>query len=129
VTPEHVIQNQIREALSQYGKFFRSSVGQAWTGNEIIKTEGGGVYIPKARPFNTGLPVGFSDLLGVVTVTVTPEMVGQQLGIATFIEVKTNNGRVSNDQKNFLSVMAAAGCRAGVARDVESAVNIARGIK
>lgn len=125
---EHDVQNQIRAELSHWGKFFRTSVGQAWTGNEIIKTEGGGVYIPKARPFNTGLPVGYSDLSGVVTVTITPDMVGQQIGVATFIEVKAQGGRATNEQKNFLSVMAAAGARAGVARSPEDAVKIARGI-
>ena len=125
---EKDIQNQIRAELSQWGKFFRTSVGQAWTGNEVIKTEGGGVYIPKAHPFATGLPVGFSDLMGVVTVTITPEMVGQQIGVATFIEIKALGGRATNEQKNFRLVMAAAGCRAGVARSPEEAVRIARGV-
>ena len=124
---EKDIQNAIRVALSTYGKFFRVNVGTGWTGSEIKKLIDGSVIIRNARPFSTGIPPGASDIIGVVTVTITPEMVGQQIGIATFVEVKTHNGRVSNDQKNFLSVMLQAGCRAGVARSVNDAVSIATG--
>jgi hypothetical protein len=117
---EHDIQNQIRLALSPYGVFFRSNVGEAWTGPEIIKTEGGGVYIPKAHRFNSGLPPGFSDLFGVVPVQVG----GRTLGVFTAIEVKRIGGRVSADQENFLAVMQARGALGGVARSVDDAIAI-----
>ncbi len=44
---------------------------------------------------------GSSDILGVTAVIITPEMVGQKIGIATYIEVKTPTGRQSPDQKCF----------------------------
>ena len=125
---EHDIQNKTRLEISKYGKFFRANVGEAWTGPEIIKTEGGGIYIPKAHRFNSGLPNGFSDLFGVVSVFITPEMLGQTIGVAAFLEIKTARGRVSPDQENFLAVMKAAGCLAGVARSAEQAVKIIGGM-
>ncbi len=44
---------------------------------------------------------GSSDILGVTSVTVTPEMVGRKVGVITCIEVKTSTGRQSPDQKCF----------------------------
>ena len=125
---EHDIQNQIRLEISKYGKFFRANVGEAWTGPEVVRTEGGGVYIPKAHRFNTGLPNGFSDVFGVVPVFITPEMLSQTIGVAAFLEIKSIRGRVSPEQENFLSVMKAAGCLVGVARNVDQAVKIIGGM-
>jgi hypothetical protein len=121
---EHDTQNQIRLELSDHGTFFRANVGEAWTGPEIIKTEGGGVYIPKAHRFNTGLPNGFSDLFGVVPVFITPDMVGKTIGVFTALEVKRPGGKPTKDQENFLAVMRARGCFAGVARSVDDAFKI-----
>lgn len=121
---EHDIQNQVRIGISKHGTFFRCNVGEAWTGREIIRAAGGGVYIPEARRFNTGLPAGFSDVFGVVPVMITPDMFGQTIGIAAFLEIKGPGGRLSEDQKNFLSVMQARGARAGEARDVAGAERI-----
>ena len=125
---EHDQQSMIRAELSHWGTFFRSQVGQAWTGNTVKKTTDGGVYIPNARPFNTGLPPGYSDISGVVPVVITPEMVGQKIGVAAFIEVKTLTGRIRPEQQHFIDFMRSIGARAGIARSVEQAVNIARGI-
>lgn len=122
---EQDLQNQIRMALSKLGvTCFRGNVGQAWTGDEIIKLHDGGILIPNARPFNTGLPAGFSDIFGLVPVFVTHEMVGKTLGVFTVIEVKTPTGRVTTEQKHFLSVMAGRGAITGVARSVENAARI-----
>ena len=125
---EHDQQNQIRAELSHWGTFFRSQVGQAWTGNTIKKTTDGGVYIPNARPFNTGLPVGFPDIFGAVPVTITPDMVGQTVAIFAGIEIKTPTGRIRPEQQNFIDFMLSIGARAGVARSTEQAVKIARGV-
>ncbi len=125
---EHELQNRIRAEISKYGTFFRSNVGSAWTGDEIIKLGGGGVLIPKARPFNTGLPQGFSDIIGVVPVFITHDMVGRTLGVFTSIEVKTPAGRVTAEQEQFLSVMSGRGALAGVARSVEDAVRIVQAL-
>ena len=73
------------------------------------------------RPVTFGLARGSSDLIGYRSVTITPEMVGQQVAVFVSIEVKAATGRVSADQQQWLDVIAAAGGIAGVARSVEDA--------
>lgn len=107
------IQNEIRLALSAHGTFFRANVGQFYTGPEIIRTAGGGVYIPKARAISTGLPKGFSDLFGVIAG-----------GRAGFIEVKTQGGRIRPEQEQFLAMMRARGAAAGICRSVDDALKL-----
>lgn len=97
---EHDIQNAIRAALAPYAVIFRANVGR--------------MKLPDGRYFSTGLPVGFSDLFGV----------RKSDGKAVFIEVKTASGRVSKDQKRFLSKMREYGAIAGVARSEEEAIKL-----
>ena len=75
-------------------------------------------------PVRYGLQPGSSDLIGWRTVTITPEMVGQQVAVFTSIEVKTPTGRLRPEQKLWLSAVQAAGGIAGVARSVEDALRI-----
>lgn len=124
---ESNLQNQIRIAISPHGTYFRSNVGTGYTGNEIIRTDGGGVYIPKARPFNTGLPKGFPDLFGFTPILITPQMVGQMVPVFTGLEIKTATGRLRSEQKKILEFLTGRGCRAGVARSAEDAIRIVEG--
>ena len=71
-----------------------------------------------------GLARGSADLIGWRTVTITPEMVGQQVAVFTSIEVKTPTGRLVPMQASWLGVVQGAGGIAGVARSVEDAVRI-----
>jgi hypothetical protein len=73
------------------------------------------------RPVSFGLAKGSADLIGWRTVTITPEMVGQQVAVFTSIEVKTSTGRVKPEQQQWLDAVQAAGGIAGVARSVEDA--------
>lgn len=125
MTTEHNLQNEIRNELAGRCLLFRANVGQAWTGTKITKLPGGRVLIEGARPFNTGLPPGFSDLFGLVSVTITPDMVGQTVGLFTALEVKTPHGRPTESQQNFLAAVNDNGGRAGVVRSVQDAVRIA----
>lgn len=97
---EHDLQNSIRLKLSELGYcVFRVNVGR-------FKTEDG-------RWFDTGLPKGFSDLMAVKD------------GKVYFIEVKTETGKASKEQLNFIAVMRDKyGCVADIARSVEDAVRI-----
>jgi dihydroxyacid dehydratase/phosphogluconate dehydratase len=54
-------------------------------------------------------------------VTITPEMVGQQVAVFASIEVKTPTGRIRPEQQAWLETVQAAGGIAGVARSVEDA--------
>ena len=76
------------------------------------------------RPVSFGLCKGSADLIGWRTVTITPDMVGQQVAVFTSIEVKTPTGRVKPEQQQWLDAVQAAGGIAGVARSVEDALRI-----
>lgn len=100
MTEEHAVQNAVRIALSEYAVVFRANVGK--------------VVTPDVRYFDTGLPVGFSDLFGF----------RKSDGRAFFIECKTKSGRASPAQKNFIEQMQKNGAIAGIARSVEDALKI-----
>lgn len=124
---EHALQNAIRNALCDEGLFFRANVGQAWTGSSVERLPGNRVLIHGARPFTTGLPAGFSDLFGLVPVVVTPDMVGQTVGVFAGLEIKTARGRPTEAQERFIAAIHRAGGRAGIARDVAGALAIVKG--
>ena len=92
---EHELQNKIRIAVGKEraATLFRANVGKAWTGKKTIYC-GDMITLHEARPFSTGLPIGFPDLFGLRTVEITPEMVGKKLAVFAFIEVKTKQGRI-----------------------------------
>lgn len=83
---EHALQNAIRNALAGRCLLFRANVGKAYTSNDIVKVPRQmpvvmgprDVLLKNARPFDTGLPPGFSDLFGLVSVEITPDMVGRK---------------------------------------------------
>ena len=97
---EHDLQNSIRLRLSELGfAVFRANVGR-------FQTKDG-------RWFDTGLPKGFSDLMAVKN------------GRVYFLEVKTETGKASPEQLNFLAVMRDRyGCIAGIVRSVAEAVEL-----
>lgn len=125
---EHDLQNQIRLAISEnnLGVSFRTNVGQAWTGNNVHKNIDGSITIHNPRPFQSGLPTGFSDLLIIQPIIVTPAMVGQQIAAACFLEVKTKNRKPTREQLNFLEQMSRLGAKAGVVRSADDAIQILR---
>jgi hypothetical protein len=77
-------------------------------------------------PVRYGLQPGSSDLIGWRTVTITPEMVGQQVAVFTSIEVKTPTGRLRPEQQQWLDAVQVAGGIAGVARSVSDAEALLR---
>lgn len=123
---EHAIQNTIRNALAGKGLIFRANVGQAWTGEQFVR-QGRNMLIVNARPFTTGLPPGFSDLFGLVPVTITADMVGQKVAVFTALEVKTPKGKPTTQQQAFIQAVNDNGGRAGVVRCAEDAVRVVEG--
>lgn len=122
---EHAIQNKIRNSLAGKCLLFRANVGTAWTG-DVKKLPGRRVLIENARPFNTGLPPGFSDTFGLASELVTPEWYARMKGrlVAIFIapEVKTATGRVSVKQAAFIKAVNDNGGKAGIVRSAEDAL-------
>lgn len=100
MTPEHIIQNHIREALSPYAIIFRANVGK-------VKT-------PDGRYFDTGLPTGFPDLFGF----------RKSDGKMIFIEVKAPHGRLSKLQQWFLDNTQRFPVIVGVCRSADDALRL-----
>lgn len=73
--------------------------------------------------FGVGNPGG-SDLIGYRRVTVTEEMVGQDVAVFAAVEVKTARGRVRPEQQQFIDHIRNAGGIAGIARSVDEARGI-----
>lgn len=113
---EQDIQNTIRIEFSRqipHGLLFRLNVGQAWTGSRVLHNPDGSLTIFEPRPFNSGIPTGFSDLFGVLPG-----------GRALFVEVKSLKGKPSPAQENFLNTVSMRGALAGVARSFEDVLKI-----
>jgi hypothetical protein len=130
---EHVIQQRILLACGTGStRLFRNNVGTGWAGQATKVTSGnlraaaaalrpGDVVIRQGRPLHAGLCVGSSDLIGWRSRTITPEMVGQTIAQFVAIEVKSETGRTTAQQDQFLSQIQAAGGCGGVARSVDAA--------
>ncbi|MCQ2555477.1 MAG: VRR-NUC domain-containing protein [Clostridia bacterium] len=112
------IMNNIRLELSERGYYTeRTNVGKGY----LVPTD---VWnrikhlIPeseqkKIRYFSTGAMVGRSDLSAIKD------------GKISFIEVKTDKGKPTKEQLNFIKVMKERyGCNAGIARSPEEAINL-----
>ena len=132
MTKEHDLQNEIRlhVAREQLGTLFRANVGQGWAGKVQrmhLTPDTNTILLVNPRPFSTGLPVGFPDLFGFVPVTITPDMVGQEIAVFAAVEVKQKTGRVSTKQRDMLAFLQQQGARAGVARSVDDAAHILSG--
>jgi hypothetical protein len=71
-------------------------------------------------PVRVGTP-GMADSLAVVSVTITPEMVGKTIGVAVAPEFKTATGRQSPGQRAW---QAAFEARGGIYRLIRSAADM-----
>jgi hypothetical protein len=99
---EQSIQQHIRIACSTGAtRLFRNNTG-------TLRDQHG-------RPVQFGLCKGSADLIGYRTITITPDMVGQQVAVFTSIEVKTPTGRIRPEQQQWMETVQAAGGIAGVA--------------
>jgi len=88
----------------------------------MFRNNVGVLHDRNGRPVRFGLFPGSSDLIGWRTVTVTQDMVGKNLAVFAAIEVKTQTGRPTIEQSQFLNAVMAAGGFADVARSPEQAL-------
>lgn len=108
---EQRLQQEIRIELSRGPvRLFRNNTGTLLDRN--------------GRPVQFGLCKGSSDLIGLRSVTVTPEMVGQRLAVFAAVEVKAPRGRLTAEQEAFIAMVREMGGLAGVARSVEEAEQV-----
>jgi len=110
---ETKIQQEIRLALGQ-----RSDL-------RLFRNETGKLPDPRTgRWVQFGLAKGSSDLIGFKTVKITPEMIGQEIAQFVSLEIKTERGKLSTIQQNWLQKVKSSGGIVGVARTVKDALNI-----
>lgn len=124
--PEAILQRQILLAVSRCRwRWFANPRGHA-----IVIADGriaqalaflhSGGFPAFRKVFGVG-PNGASDLLGIETVTVLPEHVGQVWARAAIAEIKTPSGRLRTNQTLFARVAKRLGCRVFAWRSVQQA--------
>ena len=112
---ETTLQQQIRLALGTR------------TDLRLFRNQVGSLPDPRTgRPVQFGLARGSADLIGWRTVTITSDMVGQQLAVFTSIEIKTPTGRIRPEQQAWLGAVRNAGGIAGIARSIQDANDLVR---
>lgn len=128
-------QNRLSQlAASRLGaRLWRMNVGMGWIGQSVqitksqtVHVEPGDVIVRKARPFHSGIE-GMSDGCGLVSETITADMVGQRVAIFLAVEDKQGTGRLSKEQAAFITAIRNLGGRAGVARSDDDVAAIIRG--
>ena len=105
---EHEIQQRIRLACG------RGAV-RLWRNNT------GALVDQQGRFVRFGLCKGSSDLIGLRSVVVTPEMVGQRIAQFVALEIKTDCGTVSPEQRAFLRLVQQLGGLGAVCRSIAQA--------
>jgi hypothetical protein len=110
---EQQIQQQIRLQLSRGDT-------RLWRNNT------GTLMDKHGRPVQFGLCKGSSDLIGLRSITIGPEHLGQRLAVFAAVEVKSATGRPTAEQLAFIDVVQRMGGLAGVARSVREAAALMR---
>ncbi len=118
----------LQDIISKFSRgdvrLFRNNCGMAYYG-KIISNKNRKLIIVNPTRVVYGLAgKGSSDLIGWKSVIITPDMIGEKLAIFTAIEVKSQKGRLSPAQLNFINQVNLVGGIACVARDVDDITKI-----
>lgn len=112
---ESTIMKKIQLAASRAGiLLFRNNTG-------AYKAQHGG-YIR----YGVG-EKGGSDLIGLTKIKITHNMVGREVGVFTAIEVKSQSGRATKEQLNFIAAIKKQGGIAGIAHSEQDAEKLIKG--
>lgn len=84
-------------------------------GCRLFRNQIGKYKLPSGKWLSSGLVVGSSDLIGWTPVVIA----GKSLAIFTAVEVKSETGRASAEQKLFLKAVESSGGIAILAKSVE----------
>ena len=110
---ETKLQQEIRLAIGKIPplRLFRNQVGQ--------------LPDPRTgRPVQFGLAKGSSDLIGFKKIKITEDMIGQEIAQFVSIEIKTEKGKLTTQQNNWLNFINKSGGITGVARSIKDVFNI-----
>lgn len=102
-------------------RIFRNAVGEGWMGRTV---EHRGDLITLRNPWRVkfGLTPGSADLIGLRSITITPDMVGQTIAQFTSLEVKTASGSKRPGQPEWDEMVRRRGGLSGFVRSVDQAV-------
>lgn len=111
------LMNRCLIALSKAGAtVWRNTVATGWAGKsfslsrgEVYRARGGERVVLDAYPIKAGLCLGSGDIIGLVTVIVTPDMVGRRFAVFGSWEAKDGLGRATKEQSHFAEFVTAAG--------------------
>jgi len=121
---EASIQRRIMLALTQAGcRVLRNNVGQGFLGELVTVLPNGDAVLRNWRRVHFGLAPGSSDLIGWRPLVIQPEHVGYPLAVFTAVEVKSERGRVTPAQRDWLAAVRKAGGIAAIARSEEEALD------
>jgi len=121
--------NLVRRIMLKLGadpkiRIFRNNSGKCWIGAskkfsspQTVNVKAGDVLVQQARYFDAGLCPGSSDLIGLKSVKITPEMVGTEIAVFVAIEAKLINGRVQENQIKFIEMVNNLGGKGIICRD------------
>lgn len=105
-------------------RLFRNNNGSGWTGpgfnlrrGQVYTAQGGERVITQPRPVEFGLVKGAGDGIGWNSIKITQDMVGKRVAVFLSIETKAVNGRVKEEQLNWLRAVNDAGGIALIIRD------------
>lgn len=102
---ESTISTNIQLLANKWGwRLFRNNVGLAFYFKRGIR-----------YPVRYGLAKGSSDLIGIRSVVITQDMVGQTIGQFVAVEVKSPGKKAAPQQKVFIDVISRMGGYAIVA--------------
>ena len=100
-------------------------LGLSTPGVRLFRNNCGALKDAEGRLIRYGVAnPGGSDLIGWRSIIVTPDMIGQKIAVFLAIEVKGEQGKATDHQRNFISRVKADGGLAGVARTVDDARGI-----
>lgn len=91
----------------------------------LFRNNVGVARYPDGSTVAYGLCPGSSDLIGMTSVQITPDMVGRRLAVFTAIEVKNQaKAKRQDNQKSFIAMVRERGGCAGFAASVDEALSI-----
>lgn len=82
----------------------------------LFNNDNGMATLQDGKKITYGLAKSSPDLIGWLTVKITPEMVGKDVAIFCGIEVKMPRKHPTSEQRRFLELLESVGAITGVAR-------------
>ena len=71
----------------------------------LWRNESGLFYAPNGSRVKAGLCRGSSDLIGLRTILITPQMAGTKIAQFLAIEVKVPGGKITDEQTRFIEMV------------------------